>query len=106
MLCLVDTTGQSYWVVFTWIFGIFAWLGNGYDGGFSTGRWILTPQFPKYFLKPLKGTGEKLQEDALKSGNAFGLSQERGLQEKFKKFVYSRGYLYSQCLPMAEVGLL
>ena len=62
------TTGQSYWVVFIWIFGVFSWLGNGYDGGFSPGRGKLS--------RPLKGTGEKVQEDASKSDNVFDLDQE------------------------------
>ena len=30
----------------------------------------------------------------------------RRQQEKFKKFVYSRGNLYSHRMPMAEVGVL
>ena len=30
----------------------------------------------------------------------------RGQQEKFKKFVYSRGNLYSHCVPMAKVGVI
>ena len=29
-----------------------------------------------------------------------------GQQEKFKKFVYSRGNQYSHRMPMAEVGVL
>ena len=35
-----------------------------------------TLQFPKFYLKPLKGTEERLQEDASKSDNVFGQGQE------------------------------
>ena len=28
---------NAFWVVIIWIFGVFFWLGNMYDGGFSPG---------------------------------------------------------------------
>ena len=42
-----DTPSECYRVVIIWIFGVFPWTGNRYDGGSSPeGE---TFQFPKYF---------------------------------------------------------
>ena len=48
-----DTTGQCYWAIIIYIFGVLSWLGNGYDGGFSPGGWKLSsfPNIVKKFFR-------------------------------------------------------
>ena len=87
MLYPADTTGQSYWAVIRSLesfpgLAMCMMVASLQEGGNSPVSQI--------FKKKLKGTGEKVQEDALKSGNVIGSGLERGLQEKLEVCTFKR----------------